>query len=88
MTNCQIGIATKKEIEALIQKANLHPDSISKSRKEPGVWVLKRTFFYTHGYSAHKMADALKATDPRVEIISARDVWGPSKSYFEVRFTL
>jgi len=83
-------MATKKEIEALIQKANLHTDSIGKSRKEPGAWILKKTFFYTHGCSAHKMADALKAADPRVEIISAEDVWKswPTESYFEVRFTI
>jgi len=83
-------MATKKEIEALIQKANLWPDSIARSRKEPGAWILKQTFFYTHGNSAHKMADALKAVDPRVEIISACDVWKnwPTTSYFEVRFTI
>jgi len=83
-------MATKKEIEALIQKANLWPDSIARSRKEPGAWIMKQTFFYTHGNSAHKMADALKAADPRVEIISACDVWRnwPTTSYFEVRFTV
>ena len=36
------------------------------------------------------MADALKAADPRVTIISARDIWKdwPAESYFEVRFTI
>ena len=83
-------MATKKEIEALVQKANLHPDSISRSRKEPGTWILKRSFFYTHGNSAHKMADVLKAADPRVTIVSAGDVWKswPTESYFEVRFQI
>ena len=83
-------MTTKKEIEALVQKANLHPDSIGRSRKEPGKWILKRSFFYTHGNSAHKMAEALKAADARVTIISASDVWKswPTESYFEVRFQI
>ena len=83
-------MATKKEIEAPVEKANMHPDSIGKSRKEPGTWILKKTFFHTHGQSAHKTADALKAADPRVEIISASDVWKswPTESCFEVRFAV
>ena len=83
-------MATKKEIEALVEKAGLHPESIGKSTKQPGTWILKRSFFYTHGYSAEKMADRLKATDARVTIISASDIWKswPTESYFEVRFTV
>jgi len=53
-------MTAKKEIEALAEKAGLHPDSIGRSRKEPGTWILKRSFFYTHGYSAEKMADRLR----------------------------
>ena len=83
-------MTTKKEIQALVEKAGLHPDSIGKSRKQPGTWILKRSFFYTHGNSAYKIADALKAADARVTIISASDVWKnwPTESYFEVRFTV
>ena len=81
---------TKKEIEALVEKAGLRSTHIGRSRKEPGIWILKKTFFYTNGCTAQKIADALKAVDPRIMITSARDIWKswPTESYFEVRFTV
>lgn len=51
-------------------------------------YVVKRQYFYTHGMTEDKLAEAVKALIPNATITSARNFWHPwpKDSWFEVRF--
>ena len=58
--------------------------------KRNGVFIAKRTFFYTHGVTPKKVAEAVQKQIPQAEIIEAAEHWNswPKDSYWEVRFTV
>jgi hypothetical protein len=78
------GNMTNKEIR---QKLETAFEKVSLSK---GVFTVKKSFFYTFGYSSDKMWDKVKTLFPDAILIENRDDWKnwPKISYFIVKFKL
>lgn len=68
-------------------------DTIGQSK---GVYTVRRGFFYTHGYTAEKMVEAVKHFVPNAVIVDSGEIWknfrgGDSVaqgSHFFVKFSI
>ena len=84
--------AQKKALKAAFENVHTGVDSISF--KKGGTVVVKRSFFYTHGMSADKLAmdlqRVLASQGIPIEIVDAYDDWKPwpKTSNFVVEFRL
>jgi len=47
-------------------------DTISKKN---GIITVRKSFFYTHGYTAEQFADRVKQHFPNAQIVSLDEVW-------------
>jgi hypothetical protein len=63
---------------------------IGKVHKYKGLFVARRGYFYTNGYTVDRMATEIRRAlgDDNVEIVDIRNVWQswPKDSYWEVKF--
>jgi len=85
----------KQEIEATLNASGGHPDVITLRK---GIVTAKRSYFYSHGYSEDKMAEAILTVFPTATIVEKGNHWhefcggakaGSAKdSYFWVKFTV
>jgi hypothetical protein len=80
-------IPKKEVLEALFQKG-IHPDKLV--RHTDGSFTFKRSYFYRHGSSPEKYAEAIKKAIPNAVILDRYDdfaAW-PKTSYFVVKFEI
>lgn len=63
-------------------------DSVGK--RKDGLYQAKRTFFYTHGYTAEKFKADVQAALPEAKIQEAREKWAnwPAQSYWIAVFAI
>ena len=75
----------KAKVVEELEKAGFSTDHITAHKDGSFTW--KRSFFYTHGNSARKLAMRMKEALP-ITIVEAYDDWKewPKTSYFVVRF--
>lgn len=58
---------TTKEVSKIL--SNPH---VSKSK---GVFTVRKSFFYRHGYTSTKLVEAVKAQFPNAVIVEHREIW-------------
>jgi hypothetical protein len=77
-------MTSNKEIREALEE-NFERVSVRK-----GVWKVKRTFFYTHGGTAEKLAEKVLAILPHAKIQTKDEFWNnwPKDSYWQVTFTV
>lgn len=77
---------TAQQVEDQLAEKSLHYRVSRKGR----TYSVKRTFFYTHGCTADKIAAAIRRALPEARIVEAREHWNswPKDSYWLVRFEL
>lgn len=89
--NTEMVTADAKKLDMEIVRGGLDLifETVRYSKKE-NKWVCRRSFFYTNGNSAEKLADKVKGLLAGVKILSAREVWKtwPEDSYWQVEVTL
>jgi len=81
------------EIEKKLIEADIYPSTLSIRK---GVVTFRKGFFYTHGNSAVKYAEAIKRVFPQANILETQDIWtafrgGASvakSSHFLVKFEI
>ncbi len=84
---------TTNDVLQLLIVGNIRPEKLTKFK---GEFIYRQGFFYTHGNSAHKIAEKIKLVLPNAKITSTQDVWLPFRgavplqynSHFQVRFRL
>jgi len=71
-----------------LRQADVFPDKLIL--KKDGSFEFRRGFFYRHGQTTEKYANAIKQVFPRATIVESFENWQPwpRDSYFMVRFKL
>lgn len=79
---------SRKQAHAMLEAANVPMDDRGLTAHRDGTFTLKHSYFYSHGMTEDKLADMIRATDPRIVIDSATNRWNtyPRTSWFEVHF--
>ena len=66
---------TTKQAKELLNKNDIYFDTLSKNKNSN--FVLRRSFFYSNGNSAERIANNMKEKIPSITIIGYHDYWVP-----------
>jgi len=84
---------TRRAVEDALWKGGVHFDRIGQSKGVGGAetphFTARRSFFYTCGETAEKLAESIRQAIPSAIILSAEKNWHawPAESYWMIRFT-